>query len=48
MMGIEPDIALDDYEQMMDTALVIAKEAKMARNAGYGTTFTEMFAPFEE
>ena len=48
MMGIEPDIALDDYEQMMDTALVIAKEAKMKRNAGYGTTFTEMFAPFKE
>lgn len=48
MMGIEPDIALDNYEQMMDTALVIAKEAEMSRHAGYGTSFTDMFTPFKE
>lgn len=36
MVGIEPDVEEDTYENMLKTALDIAKEGTMQRTAGYG------------
>ena len=37
MRGFAPDIALDEPQAMLDTAIAIAKEGKMVRTAGYSS-----------